>query len=88
MPSIHGIQTFNKERAELKTFVNKDTVDWHMMESTECIPDRGAGQFFVTKLSKLEPSGVGDNRNNVLIYSNRKAALALIHRCEKFHACS
>lgn len=59
-----------------------------MVESTIYIPAKGAGQFFVRKLSKLEPDGLGGNRNKVLVYSNRKAALALIHRCKKFHAYS
>lgn len=77
----------NKEHEELRAFINKELV---------MVPDRGkhemhpvwVGQFFVTKLLKLDTSRLGCNENKVLIYSNRKTALASIHRCEKFHAYS
>lgn len=55
-----------------------------MVKSTKHIPARGAGEFFVRKLSKLESGGLGGNRSKVLIHSNRKVTLALIHMCENF----
>lgn len=55
-----------------------------IVKSTKHIPARGTGEFFVIKLSKLEPGGLDGNRSKVLIHSNRKATLALIHKREDF----